>query len=195
MEPSVWAIITICRGRHIPTITAEDSAEVPNIIKAHLTRRNIYESDAKFNACFSIYIFYKKTRKWSKCSSYTEARLLNQLGVWQRLHFPSDSTTVDMIFAALCTAANIKQRHLIRGTGLARQPMAERAEIRQPRPTSSWLQLVMLKLSAGQLPQLNSPQGRKQTNLKENIAFWSIFCISMARIPFLCIHSTRPKMS
>lgn len=65
----------------------------------------------------SASIFF--TRKLSKCSSHPEALLLNQHRVWQWLHFPSDSTTVDMIFAALCTAANIKQRHLIRGTGWA----------------------------------------------------------------------------
>lgn len=119
MEPSVWAITAICRGRHIPTMTAEASAEAPNLIKTHITCRNVYSSDAKFNACFSINIVQKKTRKLSKRPSRPGTLLLNQLSIWQRRRFPSDSTTVDMIFAALCTAANIKQRHLIRGSGQA----------------------------------------------------------------------------
>lgn len=45
--------------------------------------------------------------------------------------------------------------------------MADRAEIRLPRPTSSWLQLAMLKLSVGQLAQLISLQGEKEKHKSE----------------------------
>lgn len=111
-----------------------------------------------------------------------------------------------MIFAALCTAANIKQRHLIRGTGWATTANGKESRDQAAKTHQQLAPISNTEIECGTATATHFPTGEREgERKKERKQIWRTLlsgarevlrlCISMSLSLFLCIHSVRTKMS